>query len=105
MNILIPESWLREYLETKASTKQIANVLSQTSVSVEKIQKINEDFVYDIEVTTNRPDLMSITGIAREANVGLYSEQIETKFSSFKTEVLAKSADSFPIEVRNDSKL
>ena len=45
MNILIPESWLREYLETKASTKQIASVLSQTSVSVEKIQKINEDFV------------------------------------------------------------
>src|SRR3989344_986032 len=103
MNILIPESWLREYLETKASTKQIASVLSQTSVSVEKIQKINEDFVYDIEVTTNRPDLMSVTGVAREANVGLYNEQIETKFSPFKIELLAKSTDSFPIEVKNDS--
>ena len=42
-----------------------------TSVSVERLEKYKEDFIYEIEVTTNRPDLMSVVGIAREAASGL----------------------------------
>lgn len=105
MNILIPVSWLRERLITKASNDRIAEILSSASVSVEKTQKIDEDYVYDIEVTTNRPDLMSIEGIAREANAGLLSEKIESKFISLNIKNSAKSTNSFPIEVKNDSKI
>jgi len=69
MNILIPDSWLREHLKTKATPKQIGQYLSLCSQSVEKIKKEGSDFVYNIEITTNRPDCLSIYGIARELAV------------------------------------
>jgi len=67
MNISIPDSWLREYLATKAAPAKIAEALSLTSCSVEKVDKIKNDHVYYIEITTNRVDMMSVWGIAREA--------------------------------------
>jgi phenylalanyl-tRNA synthetase beta chain len=67
MNILIPYSWLKEHLSTDASAKQFANSLSLCGPTVDKIIKNNQDYVFDIEVTTNRVDAMSVRGIAREA--------------------------------------
>lgn len=80
MNIKILDSWLREYLKTSATPKKIAEKLSLTSVSIERIEKYNDDFVYDIEVTTNRPDLMSVVGIAREAATVLPQSGIDATF-------------------------
>ena len=37
MNILILDSWLRKYLKTSAKPQELAEKLSLTSVSVEKI--------------------------------------------------------------------
>lgn len=105
MNIKIVDSWLREYLDTKASFEQIAKQLSLTSVSVEKIEKINDDFVYDIEVTTNRPDLMSVTGIAKEAAIALSQEGILAKFSKPKFKNIQTPQIKFPIEIKGDPRL
>jgi len=66
MNILISNSWLREHLKTKATPEEIAEYLSLSSQSVEKVTKVENDWVYEIEVTTNRPDCLSLYGIARE---------------------------------------
>lgn len=67
MNILIPDSWLREFLQTKATPAQIKEYLSLCGPSVERMHEENGDTVYDIEVTGNRPDSMSVLGTAREA--------------------------------------
>src|SRR3989344_6053651 len=67
MNILIPDSWLREYLKTKATPEQIKEYLSLCGPSVERLTKVGSELVYEIEVTSNRPDSMSVVGIAREA--------------------------------------
>lgn len=67
MNILIPDSWLREFLQTKATPKQIKEFLSLCGPSVERIHEEGDEFIYDIEITTNRPDAMSVIGVAREA--------------------------------------
>jgi len=69
MNIKIPHSWLSQYLKTDAAPIKIAEALSLSGPSVEKVENIGNDFVYDIEVTTNRVDMMSVYGIAREASV------------------------------------
>lgn len=71
MNIKILDSWLRDYLKTDAKPADIARVLSLTSVGIERIEKWKSDYVYDIEITTNRPDLASVVGIAREASAVL----------------------------------
>src|SRR5579859_2500287 len=69
MDIKISDNWLREYLKTEATAKQIADGLSLSGPSVDKLSRRGKDIIYDIEVTTNRVDCMSILGIAREASV------------------------------------
>jgi len=66
MDILIPDKWLREFLKTKATPRQIANCLSLCGPSVERLNKSQYGPVYLIEVTTNRVDSVSVYGIARE---------------------------------------
>lgn len=69
MNILIPHTWLLEHLETEATPPEIQKYLSLCGPSIERIHEIEGEPVYDIEVTTNRVDMMSVRGIAREAAV------------------------------------
>lgn len=69
MNIKVPVSWLKEYLKTDVTAKTLANLLTLSGPSVERIEKNGSDHVFDIEITTNRADAYSIFGIAREAYV------------------------------------
>lgn len=81
MQILIPDSWLREYLETNATPKQIQESLSLCGPSVDRLHKKGNEYVYDIEVTTNRVDMMSVVGIARECMAILPRFGYKTKLS------------------------
>jgi len=63
MNVLIPFSWLKDYVKTNAGVRDAASALSEHSFSVEKI--IDDD-VLEIEVTPNRGDGLSVLGVARE---------------------------------------
>lgn len=106
MNILIPNSWLKDYLETNATPKQFAEAMSLTSVSIERINEVDGDHVFDIEVTTNRPDLMSIEGIAREASAVLPQAGYTAKFKEFKATNTIKTVSSSPmITIKNDPEL
>jgi len=87
MNILIPDKWLREHLETKASKNDIQKYLSLSGPSVERIY---DDEVYDIEVTTNRVDSMSIRGIAREASTILKRAGFESKLKKIDFQEIKK---------------
>jgi len=91
MNILIPDSWLREHLKTKATPKQIAKYLTLCSQTVGKINKVGNDSTYEIEITTNRPDCLSIYGIARELNAILPQFGIKAKLKE-----LAESKKEIP---------
>jgi phenylalanyl-tRNA synthetase beta chain len=84
MNILIPHQWLLEHLDTKATPKKIQEILSLSGPSVEHIYRKQQEEVYDIEVTTNRVDSMSIRGIAREAAVILSQAGIPSQLKSLK---------------------
>ncbi|MDD2730710.1 MAG: phenylalanine--tRNA ligase subunit beta, partial [Candidatus Portnoybacteria bacterium] len=67
MNILVPDSWLKDYIKTNASPQEMADALSLRAFSVEKIEDLpGGDKNYEIEVTTNRGDALSVLGVARE---------------------------------------
>ena len=67
MNIKITHNWLLEYLDTDATPYEIQKYLSLCGPSIESVTKIGNDFIYDIEVISNRIDYASLIGIAREA--------------------------------------
>ena len=85
MDLLILDSWLREYLDTKATPKQIAEYLSLCGPSIERIKEVGSDFIYQIEVTTNRVDTASVYGIAREAAAILPRFKIPAKLKKIET--------------------
>ncbi len=92
MDILIPDLWLREFLKTKAAPNKIAECLSLCGPSVEKVEKAGNDFVYSktnfvysIEVTTNRVDSAGVIGIAREGATILPRFKIQAQFIPLKT--------------------
>ncbi|MBI2641294.1 hypothetical protein HYW87_01710, partial [Candidatus Roizmanbacteria bacterium] len=68
MNIQITHSWLKEYLDTDATPPEIQKYLSLSGPTVEGVEKIEDDYVYNFEVTSNRIDMASVIGIAREAS-------------------------------------
>lgn len=68
MNIKITHSWLKEFLETDATAEEIQKYLSISGPSIERLERTKDgDYIYDIEITSNRVDTASVVGIAREA--------------------------------------
>lgn len=104
MNILIPDSWLREYLKTKATPKQIKEYLSLCGPSIDRTHEVDGEVVYDIEVTTNRPDAMSVMGIAREAAAILPRFNIKAKLLD-DPYAPKRGATSFWIDTTGQKKL
>jgi phenylalanyl-tRNA synthetase beta chain len=105
MNILVPDSWLREFLKTKAAPKQIAEALSLHSASVEKLEEVDDDTIYEIEITTNRVDMASIKGIAREAAAAITRLGISAKYVAPEIKPPNKSKNDLPLEIINNPDL
>jgi len=59
-------NWLREYLDIRVRPQELAQKLTMAGLSVESLTQAGPDWVYDIEVTSNRPDWLSVIGIAHE---------------------------------------
>ncbi len=96
MDLLIPDNWLREFLKTSATNKEVAKYLSLCGPSVEKTTKTENGDIYSIEVTTNRMDTASVYGIAREASAILPRFNKKAKLTS----LTAKSNYKFVSKVK-----
>jgi phenylalanyl-tRNA synthetase beta chain len=65
MKVLL--SWLRDFVDVPASPEDIAATMSVRGFAVEGLERFgDDDAVIDFEVTGNRPDCMSVSGMARE---------------------------------------
>jgi phenylalanyl-tRNA synthetase beta chain len=65
MRLLV--SWLREFVDVPASPEEIAGTLGLRGFEVASIEPLgNGGAVIDFEVTANRPDCLSVLGLARE---------------------------------------
>ena len=60
-------SWLRDFVDVSARPEDIAATMSVRGFAVEGLERLADgDAVIDFEVTGNRPDCLSVSGIARE---------------------------------------
>lgn len=100
MNILVPHSWLKEFLKTSAKPEEISRYLSLCSQSVEKLSKTENDYIYEIEITTNRPDCLSIYGIARELATILPRFGIKAELKKPEVKEIPKFTKNLPLEVK-----
>jgi phenylalanyl-tRNA synthetase beta chain len=59
-------NWLKDFVEIKIPARQLAGKLTMAGLEVTAVEEKGGDFVFEIEVTSNRPDCLSVIGIARE---------------------------------------
>ena len=64
----ISPSWLRDFVDLPVNYRRLADELTLAGVAVEGISGDGENTVYEMEITTNRPDAMNHYGVAREAS-------------------------------------
>ena len=65
MRLLI--SWARDFVDIAASPEEIAEMLALRGFEVASVEAVDpNDAVIDFEVTANRPDCLSVAGLARE---------------------------------------
>ncbi|QQS43590.1 phenylalanine--tRNA ligase subunit beta [Candidatus Roizmanbacteria bacterium] len=83
MNIKITYDWLLEYLETDADPYEMQKYLSLSGPSIETVEKVGDDYVFDIEITSNRIDMASVFGVAQEAQAILpqFGKKAKLKFN------------------------
>jgi phenylalanyl-tRNA synthetase beta chain len=64
----ISPSWLRDFVDLPVDYRRLADELTLAGVAVEGISGEGENTVFEMEITTNRPDAMNHYGVAREAS-------------------------------------
>lgn len=62
----VPFGWIRDFLEINMTPQEAAGRLTMLGLEVEGVEKAGDDFVFEVNVTPNRPDCLSVIGIARE---------------------------------------
>jgi phenylalanyl-tRNA synthetase beta chain len=64
----ISPSWLREFVGLQVNYLQLAEDLTLAGIAVESVSGEGEDTIFEMEITTNRPDAMNHYGVARECS-------------------------------------
>jgi len=59
-------NWLKDFVAIKITPELLAEKLTMAGLEVTSLDKKLGDFVFEIEITSNRPDWLSVVGIARE---------------------------------------
>ncbi|MBL7068639.1 MAG: phenylalanine--tRNA ligase subunit beta [Candidatus Omnitrophica bacterium] len=87
----IPFNWLKDYVGIGSmSPKEVAERLTIVGLEVVLIEEIAGDSVFDIEVTPNRPDCLSVLGIAREVSAALNKKLKAPRVKAIKGKVSQK---------------
>jgi len=64
----LSSQWIRDFVDVPAANRQLAEGLTSVGMGVEGILGDGEEIVFEMEITTNRPDAMNHYGVAREAS-------------------------------------
>ena len=88
-------SWLKDFVDLKIPPPELADKLTMAGLEVVALEKTGGDFVFEIEITSNRPDWLSVLGIAREVSAicGLKLKTARLKERKIKIQ------DSLPLKI------
>jgi phenylalanyl-tRNA synthetase beta chain len=93
----ISYQWLRELTGTKLAPEEIRERLTNVGLAVDAVEASGDDFVLDVEVPSNRGDVLSHIGVARELAV-IERSQVSTPTSQ-PSSTEGKSTDLAAVEI------
>lgn len=62
----ITYKWLKDFVDIRLSPWALADKLTMAGLEVTGLEEKEGDFIFELEITSNRPDCLSVVGIARE---------------------------------------
>ena len=95
-------NWLKDFVDIKLRPEELAEKLTMAGIEVKSIEHKDGDFVFEIEITSNRPDWLSVIGIAREISA-ITNSKLKTRKSKlqFKTKSSKKENRGLKIQVED----
>jgi phenylalanyl-tRNA synthetase beta chain len=58
--------WLRQFVDIPAEPEVFGQKITHVGLAVDSREGVEDDTIYELDVTTNRPDCLSHLGVARE---------------------------------------
>lgn len=92
----ISPHWLRDFVSYKGDVRQLAAELTQAGIAVESISGEGEDTIFEMDITTNRPDAMNHYGVACECSAIF---DIDLKPLPIKLPKTSKTKAAFTIQI------
>ncbi len=77
--------WISEILKKRIEPEELLKVFPSIGLGVEAFEKSDDDYIFDLEITPNRPDLLGMIGVARQVSA-YYGEKLDFKFEDLRTE-------------------
>ena len=89
----ISYKWLTDLIDLDLTAEETAAALTRVGLAVEGIHAHVDDQVFDIDLTSNRPDCLSHLGVARELSVTTQSEVQSPKAKVESQSAMAQGHD------------
>src|SRR6202142_1339851 len=93
----ISPQWLRDFVDLDVNYHQLADDLTLAGIAVESVSGEGDGTVFEMDITTNRPDAMNHYGVARECSA-IYDLPLKAIEPQLPTVSAAKFVP-FPIEI------
>jgi len=81
--MLLPVEWLRDFIDIKESVDELAHILTMVGLEIEGMESPGSDPVFEVNITPNRPDCLSVIGVARELSAAT-GRELKLQTSSVK---------------------
>jgi phenylalanyl-tRNA synthetase beta chain len=94
MKVLL--SWVREFVDVKESAEDIGTLMSVRGLPLEGLERYGDDVVMDFEVTANRPDCLSMIGIAREVATAY---NVPLKIADLEVRATGTAENTIPVTI------
>ncbi|MFH0798627.1 MAG: phenylalanine--tRNA ligase subunit beta [Pseudomonadota bacterium] len=62
----VPLEWLKDFVDVRVKPERLSHLLTMAGLEVERIERVGTDTIFEIGLTPNRADCLSIMGVARE---------------------------------------
>ena len=99
----VPLEWLKEFVAIRVAPQVLAKRMTMAGLEVTGIEQVDGGPVFDVEITPNRADWLSIIGVAREVLTltrGLF-DQVQLRYNAgevLRNELLRTQIESAKAE-------
>ena len=70
-------NWLKDYVDITLDPEKLRDMLTMAGVNVASLEKMGSDYIFELEITANRPDCLNMIGLAREV-AALLGKKLKT---------------------------